>query len=481
MLLDPDRCYRALKTHDARFDGRLFVGVSSTRIYCRPVCASGRLPRRENCSFYPSAAAAEAAGYRPCLHCRPELAPGNASVDASARLAQAAANFIEDEITNGGNLETLAERLQVSDRHLRRVFQQEFGVAPVDFAQTQRLLLAKRLLTDTRLPVTEVAFASGFRSLRRFNAVFRERYRLCPSALRRTAVARTANDELVFELAYRPPFDWHNLLDFLDERHIPGVEAIAGGTYRRTVALFHHGQLHTGWIEVRRTEKKPTLRVCVSASLVKILPGVLARMKRLFDLSCDPEEIARGLGPLAAPRPGLRLPGAFDGFEIAVRAVLGQQITVRAARTMVSRFVEAFGERFETPFPALEWLFPAAQRVANVSPSAIAALGIVGARARAVVAIANAVTAGSLRLELGGDVANTIEQLKTVPSVGEWTAQYIAMRALAWPDAFPHTDCGVMKALGETNPRRVLERAEAWRPWRAYAAMYLWMDNATPV
>src|SRR5215468_10448087 len=236
MLLDPMACYQALKARDARFDGRFFVGVSSTRIYCRPVCTV-KTPQRKNCSFYPSAAAAEVAGYRPCLRCRPELAPGNASIDATARLAHAAAGLVDDGLLNEGGVEQLAQRLGVTDRHLRRVFQSELGVSPVEYAQTHRLLLAKRLLTDTPLTVTEVAMASGFGSLRRFNALFRSRYRLSPSDLRKSVSKGQTTDVLRFQLSFRPPFDWNALLSFLSRRAIEGVECVADGVYSRTVRI----------------------------------------------------------------------------------------------------------------------------------------------------------------------------------------------------------------------------------------------------
>ncbi|MDA8107538.1 MAG: DNA-3-methyladenine glycosylase 2 [Betaproteobacteria bacterium] len=477
MTLDPHTCYRALRARDARFDGRFFVAVSSTRIYCRPVCTV-KPPRRENCRFYPSAAAAEAAGYRPCLRCRPELAPGNASVDATSRLAQAAASLLEDRAHDEAGLEAVAARLGVSARHLRRAFGAEFGVAPVEFAQTQRLLLAKRLLTDTALPVTEIAFASGFRSVRRFNALFRERYRLQPSRLRKRAAASAAPDALAFELSFRPPYDWQGIAAFLGARTIAGVESVDARSYRRTARFVHGGREHRGWIEVAPSAKKPALSVLVSASLARALPPVLARVKALMDLACSPSEVGRALGALARRHPGLRVPGAFDGFEVAVRAILGQQITVAAARTLAGRFAAAFGDRLETPFASLTTLFPAAARIAELPHEKIAKLGVPATRARTLVALARALASGALELTPNADIEATLAKLRAVPGVGEWTAQYIAMRALAWPDAFPHTDYGVMKALKLDDPKRVLAAAEAWRPWRAYAVMHLWQSLA---
>jgi AraC family transcriptional regulator of adaptative response / DNA-3-methyladenine glycosylase II len=450
-------------------------------------------PRRENCRFYPSAAAAESGGYRPCLRCRPELAPGNASIDATSRLAQAAASLIEDRALDEEGLDAVAARLGITDRHLRRAFGAEFGVSPVAYAQTQRLLLAKRLLTDTALPVTEVAYASGFRSLRRFNALFRERYRLQPTRLRRhmkAASGAASPDALQFELAYRPPYDWPALSAFLGARAIAGVEALEDGRYRRSVRVQVDGKEPTqamqGWIEVAPSPKKAALRVAVSASLAKTLPPVLSRVKALMDLACNPAEVAQALGaldagPLAAlarRHPGLRVPGAFDGFEVAVRAILGQQVTVAAARTVAGRFAAAFGDALETPFDSICRIFPTAEKIAQLPYGQIARLGMPGARARSVIALARAVADGRLDLAPNADIEAMLDRLRALPGVGEWTAQYIAMRALAWPDAFPHTDLGVLKALGTRNAREALAAAEAWRPWRAYAVMHLWNSLA---
>lgn len=473
MTLDTDTCYRALSARDARFDGKFFVAVSSTRIYCRPICTVKR-PKRENCTFYPSAAAAEAAGYRPCLRCRPELAPGNASVDAVRRIAHGAARLIEDGTLDAADVETIAARLGITDRHLRRVFQAEFGVTPVAFVQTQRLLLAKRLLTDTALPVTEIAFAAGFGSVRRFNALFKERYRLSPKKIRKAVAPAALPDALSFELAFRPPYDLMGLLSFLGARAIAGVEAIDASAYRRTVHLPGPGKSHNGWIEVAVAKRRPALRVSVSTSLAKTLPAVLGRVKDLMDLSCNPTEITQALGALAARNPGMRVPGAFDGFELAVRAILGQQVSVAGARTLAGRFARKFGTSIETPFDSLMTLFPAPAQVADATPAAIAKLGMPTARARSLFGLARAVHDGALTLTPGADVEATLEKLRALPGVGEWTAQYIAMRALAWPDAFPHSDLAILKALKLTDPKRVLTAAERWRPWRAYAAMHLW-------
>lgn len=470
MKLDRETCYRAMIAHDARFDGCFFVAVSSTRIYCRPVCRV-KTPKLENCTFYSSAAEAEAADYRPCLRCRPELAPGNADVEAGNRIAQAAARLLEE----GLSIENTAKRLGVTPRHLSRVFQCEYGVSPIGFAQTQRLLLAKRLLADTTLATTDVAFAAGFQSLRRFHALFQQRYRLTPQQVRKTS-RRTfrRSDLLTFHLSYRPPYDWQALLGFLDARSIRGVEEISQNAYRRSIRIVQNGKVHTGWMEITPEPAQNAMRVTASASLWRVIPVFLARVKQMLDLSSHPARIGEGLGQLAAAKPGLRVPGAFDGFELAVRAVLGQQVSVAGARTLASRFAAAFGSRVDSPFEGVTAAFPPARQVAGLQIENLTALGILASRARTILELAKQVAEGNIALSPGSDVNTTIEKLQSIGGVGEWSAQYIAMRALGWPDAFPHTDLGIMRALGEKSPKRILEAAEAWRPWRAYAVMHLW-------
>jgi len=493
--LDPAACWQGLRARDGRFDGRFFVGVTSTGIYCRPICPA-RTPRRENCRFFTTAAGAEHQGFRPCLRCRPELAPGHGSVDASARLAQGAAEAIEEGALERGGLPALARRLGVTDRHLRRVFAAQFGVSPIGWAQTQRLLLAKRLLTDTALPVTDVAMASGFGSLRRFNDAFARRYRLAPGALRRAAVSGTtpeaADRSLRFRLAYRPPLDWPAIAGFLGQRSIDGVESVdtvsrRGGrtetVYRRVLRLSSPGCTdRIGWIEVARPggpdAARAILDVRVDPALVGAIPAVLARIRRVFDLGCRPDEVAAALGPLAAGHEGLRLPGAFDGFEIAVRAVLGQQVTVRLAHQLAGRVAAAFGDPVATPFGPLRHAFPGAAAIAALEPSALGELGILRTRSACIVALARRIASGELLLEPGADTVATIARLRAIPGIGDWTAQYLAMRALAWPDAFPAADAGVMKALGATSPRQADALSQRWRPWRAYAVIHLWRGLA---
>lgn len=479
--------YDALVARDRRFDGRCFVGVTSTGIYCRFVC-SVRTPKAANCRFFAHHAQAEAQGFRPCLRCRPELAPGLAAIDAPSRLAWAAAQRIEAGDLDDQGLSGLATRLGITDRHLRRVFHDAFGVTPVDYAQTQRLLMAKRLLADTVLPVTEVALAAGFGSLRRFNALLSQRYGLTPSKMRRATPANPPGDTgLRFELAYRPPLDWPGLLNFLALRCIRGVENVipageAGpGTYQRSLRLSGHAQVHTGWLSVTPAAAgRHTLLVGVSTGLQRVLPAVLAGVRRLCDLSCDPEAVSRTLGPLAADAPGLRVPGAVDGFEMAVRAVLGQQITVKAAHTLAGRLAARFGTPIDTPFVGVDRLFPTAATLAGADPTELAALGIVSSRARTLVGLARAVATDGLDLGPAADVDAAIARLQALPGIGAWTAHYIAMRALGWPDAWPQGDVVLRRALGGVSATEADRLALAWRPWRSYAALHLWRQAARP-
>ena len=478
MHIDDEIRYRALAARDARFDGLFFVGVTSTRIYCRPICTA-RCPGRDRCRFYSNRALAERDGFRPCLRCRPELAPGHAPVDAVRRTAQAAACRIEaGALNDGGSLDELASNLGLSARQLRRAVKQEFGVSPIELAQTQRLLLAKQLLSESNLPITQVAFASGFESVRRFNALFRSHYRLTPTDLRREA--RPGNGDLVrLTLAYRPPLDWRSLLRFLSGRAAARVEQVVDQAYLRTAVVGKH----RGWLKVEPIARRNALAVEISTSLVPALPEIMSRLKSLFDLNARPDVIASHLSadprfaPVITRCAGLRVPGAFDGFELTVRAILGQRVSVRAASTLAGRLAARFGEPVDTPFEGLDRLSLAAARIAEASEGEIAALGIPVARATSIRMIAQAVAGGELDLHAGADPIETSLALQAFPGIGDWTAQYIAMRALRWPDAFPAGDLVLLRAAGEKSPQRLRERAESWRPWRAYAAMYLWASQ----
>jgi len=493
--LDDAQLYRALRSHDARFDGVFFAGITSTRIYCRPVCRAPAA-RAENCRFFFSAAAAERRGFRPCLRCRPELAPaspthadaphaGDASVDAVARLARDAATRIAAGALDGATIDRLAGELGVTGRHLRRAVSRELGVTPVELAQTRRLLMAKRLLADSALPLAQVALASGFSSVRRFNTLFRERYRLTPGDVRRRAVVpQDAPDSIVLSLAYRPPYDWPAMLAHLTARATPGVELVTtDGVYRRTIRIGER----TGHVAVRPSPGKDahSLRVELSPSLLPVLAPLLARMRSLLDLDADPHAVSSHLkkdatlAPLVARRPGLRVAGAADPFELALRAVLGQQVTVRGATTLAGRVARSIGEASPAGTPAeLTRLPVSAARLADAKPSSLTMLGLTRARAECVVMLARAVADGTLP-ELASDGACTdpasfVRRFVTLPGIGPWTAEYVAMRALRWPDAFPAGDLGLRKAMGGLTPARLRAASEPWRPWRAYAAQQLW-------
>jgi AraC family transcriptional regulator of adaptative response / DNA-3-methyladenine glycosylase II len=416
------------------------------------------------------------AGYRPCKLCRPELAPGSSVMDIGSQLARHAVSYIHQDFLAEHSLEELADKLGVTDRQMRRVFHGEFGVSPIEYWQTQRLLLAKQLLTDSRLSVAAVALASGFQSLRRFNVALKKRYRMTPTELRRKQKKDPAGNasEFSFRLGYRAPMDWDRLLDFLGRRAIPGVEAVAEGAYFRTVRIVRGETEHRGFLEVRNVPDQRLISVRLSDTLAPVCVVVLERIRRLFDLEVDPAAIAAVLGPLAKDRPGLRVPGSFDGFETSIRAVLGQQISVAGARTLAGRLVERFGSRIDVPIASLSHIFPTASRIARATADEIGRLGITGRRVETIIALARSINRGELLLEPCNRVEGTLRQLRKIPGIGEWTAQYIAMRALSWPDAFPHTDLGIRHALAENKPARILEMTEKWRPWRAYAALHLW-------
>lgn len=514
MNAEPDTYYQALLARDRRFDGWFFVGVSSTGIYCRPVCAV-RTPKFENCRFFGSAAAAEKQGFRPCLRCRPELAPGHGVLDVSATLARTAAGLIDAGFLNEVGVPQLAARIGITERHLRRIFAAEFGVSVIEYAQTQRLLLAKRLLTDSALPIGEIAYASGFASLRRFNDVFQQHYRLSPRALRKRTVQQAAAPQsLSFTLAYRPPYAWDALLDFLGRRAIAGVEHVADGVYWRSVALDVGAQAGarsgtqaghpagtrtlSGWIKIEHRPAQHSVQLSFPPSLANAVAPLLHRVRHLCDLACRPDLVDAHLGELAAGMPGLRVPGAFDGFEVAVRAIVGQQISVAGARTILGRIAARFGQPLDpdlgdddgdsdrnsdgdgagTPGasapPQLRYLFPDAAAIAALPPDALRGVGMVHARSATIHALAVEIAAGRLTLAPLAPIEETLAALKRIKGIGDWTAQYIAMRALAWPNAFPAGDLVLKQQLGLSDARAVEHHAQAWAPWRAYAALHLW-------
>jgi len=511
--LDPDQCYQAMRARDRRFDGVFFVGVETTRIYCRPVCTV-RLPRFDRCSFYRYAASAERAGYRPCLRCRPELAPGTAKVDSVRRVARIAAERIGAGALRRGGLEGLSRELGLSSRQLRRAIEAEFGVSPLELAQTYRLLLAKQLLTDTSLRVVDVAFASGFSSVRRFNAAFRERYRLSPTQLRKDREAASERG-VRLRLGFRPPFAWRQLVEFLESRGSTRIERCVSersdlehrdseqcdseqgvpehrdsehrdsdcrdSDYRdsdRYARSLRVGDA-LGWVAVECDLARCQLRVEIAPSLLLHLVEVQAKLRALFDLDADPEAISSHLSrdALLAQRietvPGIRVPGAIDPFELALRTVLGQQVSVKAASTLFARIVEHFGEAVETPFAGIDRVAPTAECVAGLPLSELRAIGLTGQRARTLSALAQALATGELDFGCT-EPSELLQRLLALPGIGPWTAGYIAMRAKLDPDAFPVADLGLMRVLGLSRSSELEARSRAWAPWRSYAALYLW-------
>jgi AraC family transcriptional regulator, regulatory protein of adaptative response / DNA-3-methyladenine glycosylase II len=486
--------YLALVARDARFDGRFFVGVTSTGIYCRPVCKV-RVPKRENCRFFTLPAQAEHAGYRPCLRCRPELAPITAPAtlnahwttqDASSMLAVQAASLMDSPepwSEEAPSMVQLAQRMGISERHLRRIFVAHWGISPMQYLQTGRLLTAKRLLTDTALSISMVAQLSGYASVRRFNAVFVEHYRMQPLSIRKSVPAQahgTHAHYVVLRASYRQPYDIDAMLAFFAVRCVPGLEFVdlAKRLLARTVCIAQSGQIHKGWVQAQFGASVNTVEFHISESLVPALPTVLARLHAWLDLDTDPAPIAAQLGPQFAGMEGHRVPGTLDGFELAVRAILGQQITVAAARTITSRLVAHFGAPLPSPLAALTHNFPTAECLASLPASELGELGIVRQRQHAIQSLAKAVIDGRIALHSRVDIPRTMAALQALPGIGAWTANYIAMRALRWPDAFVAGDVALQKALDvrdTKNPAQAAENASrAWQPWRSYAVVRAW-------
>ncbi|EYC50930.1 Ada [Hylemonella gracilis str. Niagara R] len=495
--LDPEHCYPALLARDARFDGVWFVAVRTTGVYCRPICRV-RPPKRENCSFFPTAALAEAAHFRPCLKCRPELAPLArrwSAMDATDVLAREAARWLDECAPESASLPALSAHLGVSERHVRRVFTAVHGVGPLQYLQTRRLLLAKHLLTDTLMPVSEVALAAGFGSLRRFNAAFVEHYQLNPSALRRHGVNSAAPpvpDTTELRLDLRPPLLGRALLQFLAARAVPGVERVdvEAMTVLRSVRLSRpNAEDLLGWVQVRLPPdeaERPQLRVRLSASLWPAIATLMPRLRRWLDLDADPAAIAAALrkefGDAAT---GLRLPGTLDRFELAVRAVLGQQVTVAAARTLATRLIARFGEPLPEDLRAPDGVthaFPPPQRLAAATVDDLASLGLPGRRAQALILLAQQWP--TLAFAQGrGEVASAIAELTELPGLGPWTAHYMLMRGWSWPDAFPPADvvlkqCMEHRANRPLKPTEVAAAAQAFAPYRSYAVLQLWREAA---
>ncbi|HVS72400.1 MAG TPA: AlkA N-terminal domain-containing protein [Phycisphaerae bacterium] len=485
MNLDPAACYRAVLARDPRYDGRFFTCVKTTRIFCRPICPA-RPPKLQNCIFLPTAAAASEVGFRPCLRCRPESSPALDAWRGTEATVSRALRLIESGALDAASITSLARHLHIGQRQLRRLFRQHVGAAPVTVAQTRRLLLAKQLIHQTDLPMTHIALASGFRSIRRFNETFQRLYHRPPSDLRRSKAAPTPSPEISLLLPYRPPYDWSSLLNFFRARAIPGLEHITDSSYSRTI----HLHKTTGSFTISHTPDQNALRAVVRFPRLRDLSLIIARIRRMFDLAADPIAINAVLAadpllaPLIAARPGLRVPGGWDPFEVAVRAILGQQVSVKAATTLASRLVAALGPKVPaTPaLPTLTHAFPQPERF---TPAALAPLPITRPRAAALANLAATVAADPHLFDPHPDLDQTIAHLCTLPGIGNWTAHYIALRALNEPDAFLAADVGLQRAFPQPpdmprpSPSQLLLHAHRWRPWRAYAALHLWTSEST--
>ncbi len=474
---DFDLCYRAICSRDARFDGRFFTAVTSTGIYCRPICPAPT-PQAPHVRFYPCAAAAEAAGFRACRRCHPEASPGSPDWNVRADLVARALRLIAEGIVDSEGVSGLAHRLAVSERHLHRELMAEVGAGPLALARSRRTQTARLLIDQTNLSLTEIAFTAGFASIRQFNESMQEAFGCAPSALRRRALpGGTGDGRLTLRLQYRPPFDAEALLTFLGQRALPGVEEVSAGRYRRTVAF----PRSKGIIEIEPIARMHAVFIHLQLNDLGDLSLLVQRCRHLFDLDADPAAVASVLStdpvlaPLVEARPGLRIPGAISGFELAVRAIVGQQVSVSGARTVLGRLVKAHGEPLTEPRGALTHFFPTPQQIIQAD---LQGLGLTQARVNALQALARAVAEEGLVLDRDADREQTLTRLLTLPGVGPWTASYIAMRALGDPDALPVSDLGLRRALERygvaADPKGIMMRAEAWRPWRAYATIHLW-------
>jgi AraC family transcriptional regulator, regulatory protein of adaptative response / DNA-3-methyladenine glycosylase II len=467
---DHDRCYRAVASRDARFDGRFVTAVRTTGIYCRPSCPA-QTPKHENVTFYPCAAAAVAAGYRACKRCRPEAAPGSREWDLRGDLAARALRAIAagaiDGAGNAGEsgVPALARSLHVSERHLHRVLVAEVGAGPLALARTRRAQTARLLLDATDLPITTIAFTAGFASLRQFNDTMREHFGMAPREIRRRPPSELASTgSLTLRLTYRPPYALTEMLGWLRLHLVTGVEELDGATYRRVLPSGSVVSLQLGAAAVSLTTSIEDLRT---------LPDTVARCRRMIDADADPVSVDSTLAedphlaPLVAARPGLRVPGAADGFELLVRTVVGQQVSVAAAHTFTRRLVEAYGKPLDAPSGTLTAAFPTADALVDATYDGI---GLTGGRIKTLRAVAAAHAAGELVLDPSADREQTRARLLALPGIGAWTADYVAMRALGDPDAFPSTDLVLRRLAADLEPER-------WRPWRSYAAMHLWLDH----
>ncbi len=483
MNLDPAVCYRAVLARDERYDGRFFTCVKTTGIFCRPVCPA-RTPKLENCLFVPSAAAASEAGFRPCLRCKPESSPNTVSWTGTAATVSRGLRLIDEGALDEDDVAALAMRLGVGQRHLRRLFQEHIGASPIAVAQTRRVLFAKQLLHHTDLPMTDVALASGFQSVRRFNETFKRLYDRPPAELRRRkAVGRTDTSRISLLLPYRAPYDWEAMIKFLSVRAIRGVETVSDDRYCRTIRV---GDA-VGMMCVQNVPERSSLRVTATIPCIKDLSNIIARTRRMFDLAADPAAISRVLAQdpllkkLVKDRPGLRVPGAWDGFEIAVRAILGQQISVGAATQLADKLVASLGSVIPDTLirPELTHTFPSPEQF---DVESIFALGMPRKRAEAIAALAIHAIQNPKLFDPKPSLEDAIDQLRNLDGIGPWTAQYIAMRVLRETDAFPAGDVALQRIVAtdgiRPSERELLLRSEPWRPWRSYATLYIWMSES---
>jgi AraC family transcriptional regulator, regulatory protein of adaptative response / DNA-3-methyladenine glycosylase II len=476
MTLDWRVCSRARLSRDARFDGKFFIGVLGSRVYCRSICPAPTA-KEKNCRYFPTAAAAAEAGFRPCLRCRPECSPGTPAWSGTSNTVARALRLIGESGLDDGGVEELAERLGVGARHLRRLFLKHLGASPIAVAHTRRLHFAKKLLDETTLPMSHVAQASGFGCVRRFNAAILATYRRTPTQIRRLTRQKSKPPEnhYEFQLRFRPPYDWDGMLSFMAPRATPGVEIVEGDSYRRSIAL-GKGE---GYFEVSPADQPETLNVRIQFPDPRALFLIIERIRRMFDLNADWQTIATRLQIDPALRrqlqakPGLRVPGCWDGFELTVRAILGQQVTVKGATTLAGRLVRAFGRPLTAP-NGLTHAFPCPEALADAN---LKSVGLTASRAETIRLLSRSICKGEINFDAVIDSEQFMRHLCEIPGIGNWTAQYVAMRALGEPDAFPVGDLGLLRALHLTSPRELEARAERWRPWRAYATLYLWNSH----
>lgn len=466
-------CSQARLSRDARFDGKFFIGVLSSGVYCRSICPA-RTANEANVRYYPTAAAAAEAGFRPCLRCRPESSPGTPAWLGTSNTVSRALRLIDESALEEGNIEILAERLGIGSRHLRRLFLKHLGATPSAVGHTRRLHFAKKLIDETALPMSYIALASGFGCVRRFNAAIRKTYQRTPTQIRRIArqVSSQPEDQYLFRLSFRPPYNWKAMLAFLAPRATPGVEVVESGSYRRSFSL--NGK--HGYFEVSLDRNNTSLAVRIQYGDPRSLFFIIERIRAMFDLNADWQAIAARLKTnptlksVMRANPGLRVPGCWNGFELAVRAILGQQVSVQGATTLAGRIARTFGQPF-SPVSGLTHLFPSPEILAEAQ---LESVGLTKARSETIRSLARAVCNGQIKFEGIVESDVFLARLCEIPGIGNWTAQYVAMRALREPDAFPSGDLGLLRALNVGSPRELERQAEAWRPWRAYAAMYLW-------